>query len=87
MVETARYQDVETQLRELADTAPRGAFVFETRKLSRELLSHGYTRDELLEAYELFRKELQRKGREDQEDELLDVMDQLDGWSSPRAKI
>jgi hypothetical protein len=87
MMELTRHQDVETRLAELSSEAPPGTFSLQVRELTRELLEGGFEREELLEIFEHFRSDLREMEREEQEDELLDVMDQLDGWCSPHTRL
>ena len=79
--------DVEKQLEKLAREARPGTFPLKVRHLSRRLMGRGYSRGELLEIFEHYRSVLRERGQEDLEDDLLDVMDQLNGWCAPHAKI
>ena len=88
-MELTRYKDVETALAELSaesSEAP-GTFYLRVREMACQLLEEGYEREELLEIFEHFRSVLRDKRRDQQEDELLDVMDQLAGWSSPHSRF
>jgi len=51
------------------------------------LVVSGFSREELLDIFEQYREVLRQRGQEDQEDDLLDVMDQLAGWSAEHARI
>ncbi len=85
-MELTRHKDVETALAELSAEsceAP-GTLYLRVRQLAHRLLEEeAYNREEILEIFEQFRSVLRDEGRDHQEDELLDVMDQLAGWSSP----
>lgn len=87
MMEKTRHQEIERQILEVADASPVGAFYPDMRELAESLLEDGFSREELLEAFEHVRSELRERGREDQEDELLEVMDDLEGWSAPHSRI
>lgn len=50
-------------------------------------ISEGHSREELYEALGALALELRRDGREDLEDEALEVMDVLSGWCAPSARI
>jgi hypothetical protein len=51
------------------------------------LLSRGASRDSLLRDLEAIRGELRATKRERDEDVVLDVMDFLEGWSSPHLSL
>ena len=87
MVQKTRHADVEMQLDSLSRDARPGTFLLKVRQLSRSLMVRGYSRKELLEIFEHYRTVLRKRGQEDLEDALLDVMDQIEGWSSPHVKI
>jgi hypothetical protein len=82
-----RYSDIEGRVAQLLDSAPPGALSLELRELSRALLSNGYTRKDLLDAYAHIALGLREAGREEQEDDLLEAMADLEGWCSPHAQI
>ena len=87
MTELTRHRDVEAQLAKLSSDAPPGTFFLRVSELARELLKGGFEREELLKIFEHVRPHLRKMGRGEQEDELLDVMDQLDGWCSPHVRL
>ncbi len=87
MLGTARHSDIEMRLDELSQQARPGTFLLRVRELSFELLRHGYSREELVEAFEHYRSVLRDRGQEGLEDELLDAMDQLSGWCALHAKL
>lgn len=87
MMEITRHSDLENQLDELSDSAQPGDFFLQVRDLARDLVERGHHRDDLLEIFEHYRSVLRDKGLEEQEDELLDVMDQLAGWTPSHARI
>jgi hypothetical protein len=51
------------------------------------LLAHGWEGDNLLKTLEDYRQSLQRAGRADAEDVVLEVMDFLAGWASPHMTL
>lgn len=88
MMEITRHSDLEKQLDELSGSAQPGDFFLQVRELARDLVvERGHNRDDLLEIFEHYRSVLQDKGLDEQEDELLDVMDQLAGWTPSHARI
>ena len=86
-MEKIRHQEIASQLDKLVESAYPGTFSLKLQILSRRLLNQGYSREQLLAHYEEYRSVLQAQGLEEQEDDLLDVMDRLDGWVSPHARI
>ncbi len=88
MMETTRHDDVEMRLEELALESRPGAFLPGVRNLAFRLVQGGgYTREELIAIFERYRRVLRDRGQEDLEDDLLDIMDQLDGWCAEHARI
>lgn len=88
MMEKTRHQDLEMHLKKLSDSSRPGEFYLQVRGLVLdELKGERYTREELLEALEHFRSVLREREQEEQEDQLLDVMDQLDGWCAPHVRL
>jgi hypothetical protein len=82
-----RQSDIEEPVEARLNEALPGALSLELRKLSRELLSEGFTREELLDTYERIALRLRESGDEEQEDEILEVMADLEGWGPPHAQI
>ena len=64
-----------------------GAFADALQDLVEELITEGYPRDDLYEKLKHVALVLRQDGREDLEDEVLEVMDVLSGWSPPSARI
>jgi len=52
----------------------------------RRRLASGWTQDQLLGLLGEFRESLRQQQREADEDVVLEVMDSLAGWASPRRK-
>jgi hypothetical protein len=87
MIEKTRQTEVEMRLEELVQDARPGAFLPRARNLAIRLVQGGYSREELIEVFEGYRTVLRDRGQEDLEDDLLDVMDQLDGWCAEHVRI
>jgi hypothetical protein len=88
MMETTRHDDVEMRLEELAQESRPGTFLPQVRELAFRLVQGGrYSREELIAIFERYRTVLRDRGQEDLEDDLLDVMDLLDGWCAEHARI
>lgn len=87
-MEMTRHDDVEVRLEELSRESRPGTFLSEARNLALMLVQGGsYSREELLAIFERYRTVLRNRGQEDLEDDLLDVMDQLDGWCAEHVRI
>jgi hypothetical protein len=85
-MQTARYQNIETAVRDLEDSSRPGTFYMGLRKLTLSLLSEGYSREELLDAYAQIARELSEVD-EESEDDVLEVMAELEGWCAPHAQL
>ncbi len=84
---TVGHRDITSAVLDLSESARPGAFSLELRQLSRTLLAEQHTTDELLDAYEQAALILRDTDREEQEDEVLEVMAELEGWCSPSARL
>ena len=85
---TVGHRDIISEVLDLSQSARPGAFSLELRQLSRSLLAEQHTRDELLDAYEQAALILLHDtDREEQGDEVLEVMAELEGWCSPSARL
>lgn len=71
------------------EAALRGADAYASlRQVVKDLLESGTDREVLREELEAFRVELRTKGgSEDDDDVVLDVLDDLTGWTSPHRKL
>lgn len=88
MMEKTQHNEVEMRLEELALEARPGEFLPRVHNLAFRLVrGGGYSREELIAIFERYRTVLSDRGQEDLEDDLLDVMDQLDGWCAEHARI
>ena len=52
-----------------------------------KLISSGIDRDAIFAEMEELRSELRVRGREDEEDTVMEVMDYLVGWCSPHNQL
>jgi hypothetical protein len=59
----------------------------ELREVVGCLLAQGHERQAVAEELQRFRSLLQRSGREEEEDIVLEVMDFLAGWCSPHMAL
>jgi hypothetical protein len=83
-----RQRDIEELVEARFNRALPGALSLELRELSRMLLSEGFTREELLDAYTQIVLRFREAGdAEELEDDLLEVMADLEGWGAPHAQI
>lgn len=87
-METMRHDDVEMRLDELAQESRPGTFLSEVRNLAFRLVQgRHYSREDLIAIFERYRTVLRDRGQENLEDDLLDVMDLLDGWCAEHVRI
>jgi len=84
---TVGHRDITTEVLDLSKSARAGAFSLELRELARSRLAEEYTREELLDAFEEAALALRKDEREEEEDEVLEVMVELEGWCSPSARL
>ena len=71
----------------LARESKPGEFLLRVHDLAEQRLEAGESREELLHEFEIFRGLLRDMGREDLEDDVLDVMDFITGWCAPSARL
>lgn len=86
-MEQHRHHDVGARLERLAYAQKPGTLEPALHELSEELLSTGYPRERLYEGLKHLVLDLRAKGREDMEDDVLEVMDTLSGWCAPSARL
>jgi hypothetical protein len=86
MIHTLGQEDIEEAVQKLARSSRPGTFYMELRNLTVKFLATGNSREVLLDSYEHVAKVL---GDEDEEleDEVLEVMAELEGWSAPHARL
>lgn len=90
-MEQRRHNEVQTRLRELAASLERtskpGALMDPLFDLVEELRRSGYPREVLYEDLKQLLRELRATGREEYEDDVLEIMDVLVGWCAPSAQL
>lgn len=87
VIHAAEYQDIERRTLDLVDHERFGTLYLELRRLANRLRGEGYSREELVEAFERIRLTLRERDMEDAEDTLLEIMDELSDWCSPGSRI
>jgi hypothetical protein len=75
------------QLDELARESQPGEFMLRVHDVAEQRLVGGESREELLHEFEILRGLLRDMGREDLEDDVLEVMDFITGWCAPSARL
>ncbi len=86
-MEQRRHNEVEARLHELARTHEPNTLADALYDLSRELLDSGYPREVLLDDFKRLILELRKRGEEEREDEVMEVLDILTGWCAPSARL
>jgi hypothetical protein len=79
--------DVAERIADLALAEPYERALSTIRGYAAGLLDTGYPRDELYRDFERARGVLERRGAEEAEDTVMDVMDFLAGFSSSHMKL
>ncbi len=88
MMKKTQQDEVVMRLEELALESRPGTFLPRVRALAFRLVGgRGYPREDLIAIFEDYRTVLRDRGQEDLEDDLLDVMDLLDGWCAEHVRI
>ena len=77
---------VQAHLRHLAYSTPEGKLADALQDQVEQMARAGHTREALYEDLKHLALELRRDGRDDLEDNVLDVMDVLVGWCAPSAR-
>lgn len=87
--ENVGHHSIEEELLKLAGADDRfGLLAAEARLRAKQYLaSEEYSRGELIESYKSVIKTLYREDRDEQAEELLEVMAELEGFCSPHARI
>lgn len=86
-MERYRFDKVQVYLRHLAYSTPAGELANTLQDEVTRIVRSGASRDELYEDLKRLALELRRDGREDLEDEVMEVMDVLSGWCAPSARL
>ncbi len=74
-------------LEKLASSHEPGELADFLYEQSKELLADGYPREMLLDDMKNLVLYLRRTGQREQEDDVLEVVDVLNGWCAPSARI
>ena len=82
-----KHHDLAERLSELANNTPPSRLMFPLRDLAHEALISDYSKEQVIEAFEEVRAQMERQGEEEREDAVLEVMDFLYGWCSPHMKL
>lgn len=83
VMEQPRHEEIEERIERLAYAKEPDALY----DFSEELLKSGYPREALLEDFKRLVLKLRAAGREDLEDDALDVLDALTGWCAPNSRL
>ncbi len=87
MEQRQRNKKTQQYLHHLAYTSPAGEFADALQNQVERMIDRGASRDALYEDLKFLALGLRDEGREDLEDEALEVMDVLSGWCAPSARI
>jgi len=87
MEQHRRDKKTQAYLHHLAYTTPAGGFADALQDKVERMIDGGASRDALYQDLKLLALDLREEGREDLEDEVLEVMDVLSGWCAPSARI
>ena len=83
-----KHHDLAQRVSELANKTPPASLMFPLRDLAREALVSGeYSKEAVIEVLEEERTHLEKRGEEEREDAVLEVLDFLYGWCSPHMKL
>lgn len=74
-------------LRHLAYSTTNERLADELQDKVSEMIRAGSSRDELYKDLKYLALQLRQDGRDDLEDEVMDVMDVLTGWCAPSARL
>jgi hypothetical protein len=87
MMEQHQHNQVEDRLHRLAYSGAPGEFADGLYAEVEGLLAIGYSRETLYEYLKHLALDLRRNGRDDLEDDVLDVANALVGWCAPSAQL
>lgn len=83
-----KHEDVTTRIAVLTDASlPAGVLTDQLYGLAEELLADGYPRETLLEDFKRAVLKLRAEGREEAEEEVVEVLDALTGWCAPSVRL
>jgi hypothetical protein len=86
-MEQRRHNEAADRLHRLAYSKPAGKFADALHTEAEEMIRLGYPREALYEDLKRLLLDLRRDGRDDLEDEVMDVMDVLVGYCAPSARL
>jgi hypothetical protein len=86
-MERHRLNKNQEYLRHLAYSTPNERLADELQDKVAEMIHSGASRDELYEDLKHLALQLRQDGRDELEDEVMDVMDVLAGWCAPSARL
>lgn len=83
----SKSDEVQAYLRHLAYSTPTGEVANTLQDQAKSMVRAGQSRDTLYEELKRLALALRREGRDDLEDEVMEVMDVLVGWCAPSARL
>ena len=86
-MQTVGHEDIVERIITTAREARPGEFYVKLREATHEFLAAKYTRGELIDLYEEAVAVLDGLDLEEQQEDLLEVMAELEGWCSPHARF
>lgn len=86
-MEQRRHNEVADHLHRLAYSKPAGELADALYTEAGKMVRAGYPREALYEDLKRLLLDLRRDGRDDLEDEVMDVMDVLVGYCAPSARL
>ena len=87
MMEQRRHSEAADRLRRLAYSRPAGKLADALHDEAEEMIRAGYSREALYGDLRRLLLDLRRDGRDDLEDDVMDVMDVLVGYCAPSARL
>ncbi len=86
-MEQRRHNETAHRLHRLAYSKLAGGIADALHTEAEEMIRAGYPREVLYEDLKRLLLDLRREGRDDLEDEVMDVMDVLVGYCAPSARL
>jgi hypothetical protein len=86
-MEQRRHNEVADRLHRLAYSKPAGKLADALHAEAEEIVRTGYPREAMYEDLKRLLLDLRRDGRDDLEDDVMDVMDVLVGYCAPSARF
>jgi hypothetical protein len=82
-----RLEQLQLDLHHLAYSTPSEKIADTLQDKIEEMIHEGHSRENLYEALKRLALELRSDGRDDLEEEVMDVMDIIVGWCAPSARL